>query len=151
MLDWRDLYSHVFVHDPVRRIVLLETQEVAFYVTERIPGALGPPLARATAVCAIFTVAMLAGFRFGRVRWLEQRFKCLRGEGRRAIPPPRSAGALAIGILAQIVIVARAGGPAASIESANDAERALGQLRPVLPRRLRADRARRVGGVAYTS
>jgi oligosaccharide repeat unit polymerase len=120
LLEWRDLYSHFFPADPIRHIVLLETQEVAFYVTERIDGPIGPPLARATAICAIFTVAMLAGYRFGRVGWIERRLEGLTGRGAPRNAVAAIAGALAIGIAAQAVIVARAGGPTASIETAND-------------------------------
>ena len=119
LLEWRDLYSHFVGGDPIRRIVLLETQEVAFYVTGQLELPLGIAMARATAVCAVFVVALLVGYRLGVGRWIGRRFERLGARGAPGNPVAAIAASLAIGIVAQAAIIARAGGPAASLESAN--------------------------------
>jgi oligosaccharide repeat unit polymerase len=120
LLDWRDLYSSLLTADPIGRIVLLETQELAYYVTRRLEIPLGVGLARASAVAAIFVVSVLVGYRLVVGRWLARRLARVRGGGAPRNAPAAIAAALAIGIAAQTAIIARAGGPAASLESANE-------------------------------
>jgi len=119
LLEWRDLYSHFFGVDPIRRIVLLETQEVAAYVTDRLELPLGVAMARATAVCAVFTVALLAGYKLGVGRWIGRRLERIGTGGAPRNPLAAIVASLAIGLAAEVVIIARAGGPVASLESAN--------------------------------
>jgi hypothetical protein len=120
LLEWRDLYSGFQSPDPIRRIVLLETQEIANYVTTRLEIPLGVALARASGLAAVFVVAMLVGYRLGVGRWLAARLERVRGGGAPRNPVAAVATALAIGVAAQAAIVVRAGGPAASLETANE-------------------------------
>jgi oligosaccharide repeat unit polymerase len=118
-LGWRELYSHFFPEDPGRRLVLLEGQEVAAFVTHRLGGALQPAMTRAVGACALFLVTLLVGYRLELGAWLSRGVSRLRTRRR-----PRLGGAvglsLAIGLTAQALVVVRAGGPAESLKGAAD-------------------------------
>jgi oligosaccharide repeat unit polymerase len=120
ILEWRDLYSHFFPRDPVQSLVLLEGQEVALFVGQSLQEPLEPALARAIGACALFLVCMLAGYCFLGGELVGRRLSRL---GRRTAPRDVSwmvAISLAIGLAAQVAIIAKAGGPAASLRSASD-------------------------------
>jgi oligosaccharide repeat unit polymerase len=120
ILEWRDLYSHFFARDPVNSLVLLETQEVALFVGQRLDGSLETAIARALGACALFLVCLLVGYRFLGGAQLARR---LVGLGRRTAPRSVSvvvAISLAIGLAAQVAVIAKAGGPGASLESASE-------------------------------
>lgn len=119
-LGWRDLFSHYFPKDPVRRLSLLEGQEIALYVGERLQEPLDAALARAIGACALFVVFLLIGYRVGAGRWLSRRFQAIR-DTTTAINVPAAVGlSLAVGLAAQVAIIARAGGPGSALESASD-------------------------------
>ena len=125
-LEWRDLYSYFSPLDPVRRLTLLEGQEVARFVGERLDEPLETALARAMGACAVFLAVFLVGYRLGAGRWLARRLERL---GRRARPLNVSSAvglALAVGLAAQAVIIVQAGGPVASLKTASD-QTALGE------------------------
>jgi oligosaccharide repeat unit polymerase len=126
-LSWRDLYSHFFPRDPVQGLVLLEAQEVALYVGDRLRGPLEPALARSTGACALFLVMLLAGYRFGGGHRLARRLSALRGS-RTPINVRAAVGvSMAIGLVAQAAIIVHAGGPAASLKQASSKQSALSE------------------------
>jgi hypothetical protein len=119
-VEWRDLYSHFFPTDAVRGLVLLEGQEVALFVSDQVQEPLENALARAVAACALFLVMLVLGYRLGFGARLAAR---LSGVGPRPRPMNLRAAvgiSLAIGLTAHAVIIARAGGPVASLETASD-------------------------------
>jgi oligosaccharide repeat unit polymerase len=117
-LEWPDLYSHFFPKRGAAGLVLLENQEIANYVTERLGEPLEPALTRAIGACAMFLSLFCVGYAlpFGeRLRRRVARF----GERAPQINLRVAvASALAIGFAAQLAIVVRAGGPAASLRRA---------------------------------
>jgi oligosaccharide repeat unit polymerase len=118
IVDWLDLYSYFFPKDPVDSLVLLEGQEVAFFVGRRLEEPIETALARALGACALFLLMALLGYRLVFGRRLAARFARL-AERRPAINVRAAVGiSLVIGLAAQATIIARAGGPAASLESA---------------------------------
>ena len=62
---WRDLYSAFSPSDPIDRMVLLDGQEMARFVSERLQEPIDSAFARATGACALFLVALLIGYRLG--------------------------------------------------------------------------------------
>ena len=119
ILEWRDLYSHFFPTDPVRRLVLLEGQEVALFVGDRITGSLEEALARSIGACALFLVMLLVGYGLGIRGRLGRRLSSVR-LGQAPINLRAAVGlSLGIGLAAQAAIIARAGGPAAALEKAD--------------------------------
>jgi len=120
ILEWRELYSHFPARDPVNRLVLLETQEVARFVGEQLDESLEAALARAIGACALFVVCLLVGYRFLAGDWLGRRLSRLGRHMRPVRLFPMIALSLGIGLAAQVAIIAKAGGPAASLESASD-------------------------------
>jgi oligosaccharide repeat unit polymerase len=119
-IEWQDLYSYFPSLDPVRRLTLLEGQEVARFVGERVEEPLATALARALAACAVFLAVLLLGYRLGAGTWLARRLEQLGSRARPMNPNVAIGCALAIGLVAQVLIVVRAGGPAASLEAASD-------------------------------
>jgi oligosaccharide repeat unit polymerase len=118
ILEWRDLYSHFFPHDPVRRLVLLEAQEVALFVGDRITGSLEDAFARSIGACALFLVMLLVGYWLGIRARLGRRLSGLR-MGQAPINLRAAVGlSLGIGLAAQVAIIVRAGGPGAALEKA---------------------------------
>ena len=61
-LSWPDLYSHYFPRRGAVGLVLLENQEVAFFVTNRLGERLEPALTRAMGVCALFLLLFCVGY-----------------------------------------------------------------------------------------
>jgi oligosaccharide repeat unit polymerase len=126
ILEWRDLYSGFFAKDPVASLVLLESQEVALYVG-RLDEPLEPAMAKALGVCALFLVTLLIGYFAGLSRPLESWLSKL-GRSREVINLRVAVGlSLALGLAAQVAIIARAGGPAASLEKASNEQAALSE------------------------
>jgi oligosaccharide repeat unit polymerase len=125
ILEWRDLYSHFFPTDPVRRLVLLEGQEIALFIGGRVTEPLEHTLARSIGACALFLVMLLVGYRLRLGRALADRLAGGR-LGEAAINLRAAVGiALGIGLAAQVLIIARAGGPGAALEKASDQQAAL--------------------------
>jgi oligosaccharide repeat unit polymerase len=124
MLEWRDLYSHFVPSDPINGLVLLEGQEIALYVSDRLREPLEPAMARALGACALFVVLLLLGYRLAAGRWLGGRLSRLGTTGARVNVLLATGVSLVLGLAAQAAIIARAGGPAASLESASE-QRAL--------------------------
>ena len=60
-----DLYSAFSPSDPIDRMVLLDGQEMARFVSERLQEPIDSAFARATGACALFLVALLIGYRLG--------------------------------------------------------------------------------------
>jgi len=119
ILEWRDLYSHFFPRDPIRRLVLLEAQEVSLFVGDRITGSLEHALARSIGACALFLVMLLAGYWLGARAGLGRRLAGIRlGQG--PINLHAAIGvSLGVGLAAQVAIIARAGGPGAALKKAD--------------------------------
>ncbi|MEA2378888.1 MAG: hypothetical protein QOD13_2795 [Thermoleophilaceae bacterium] len=117
-VDWRDLYSYFRPRTEVGDLVLLEGQEVALFVSQRLGEPLATALGRASGACALFLVLLLAGYRLGVTLGLGRRLGTLR-PGRPINQAAAIGLALAIGFAAQAAIVIRAGGPVQSIETAN--------------------------------
>jgi oligosaccharide repeat unit polymerase len=126
ILEWKDLYSPFFAKDLITDMVLLETQEVAVYVG-RLDEPLEQAMARALGACALFFALFLAGYLLAPARGLASRLSRI-GRSRDVINLRAAIGvSLAIGLIAQVVIIARAGGPAASLEQASTEQTALSQ------------------------
>jgi hypothetical protein len=119
-LDWRDLYSYFSPTDPLRRLVLLEGQEVARFVGERIEEPLENAMTRALGACSLFLVALLVGYRLPFGAWLGRRLAAVRRGSVRVNTRAAIAVSLVLGLLAQGAIIARAGGPAASLKGTSD-------------------------------
>ncbi|MEA2331510.1 MAG: O-antigen polysaccharide polymerase Wzy [Thermoleophilaceae bacterium] len=119
-LGWRDLYSHFAPDKGPVGLVLLENQEIALFVTQRLREPLEPALTRAIGATALFLVLFAAGYLLPAGRRLAGRLA--RAHGPRAGISVRTAvaAALAIGFAAQAAIIARAGGPGPSLRSANE-------------------------------
>ena len=149
ILEWRDLYSHFFPTDPVRRLVLLEGQEISLFIGDRVTEPLEDTLARSIGACALFLVMLLVGYRLGLGARLARRLEGVRSR-QGAINLRAAVGiSLAIGLVAQVVIIGRAGGPSGCPGAGlQQADRPVGQLRPLLPQRLRLRRRAALGGVA---
>jgi oligosaccharide repeat unit polymerase len=125
ILEWRDLYSHFFPTDPVRRLVLLEGQEISLFVGDRVTEPLEDTLARSIGACALFLVMVLVGYRLGLGALLARRLEGVRSS-QGAINLRAAVGiSLAIGLVAQVVIIGRAGGPSAALEQASSKQTAL--------------------------
>jgi oligosaccharide repeat unit polymerase len=119
ILEWRDLYSHFFPRDPIMRLVLLEGQEVALFVGDRVTGSLEDALARSIGACALFLVMLLVGYKLGLGARLGRRLSGVR-LGQAPINLRAAIGvSLGIGLAAQVAIIARAGGPKAALEKAD--------------------------------
>lgn len=118
-VDWPDLYSYFAPLDPVDRLVLLDGQEVARFVGERLQEPLDTALARASGACAMFLVLLALGYRLGLGERLAGRLSRLRG-ARAPNLVPAIALSLLIGLGAQLAIVVRVGGPAGSFERASE-------------------------------
>jgi oligosaccharide repeat unit polymerase len=119
ILEWRDLYSHFFPRDAVRRLVLLETQEVSLFVGDRITGSLEHALARSIGACALFLVMLLVGYWLGVRARLGRRLSALR-LGQAPINLRAAIGvSLGVGLAAQTAIIARAGGPSEALKKAD--------------------------------
>ena len=116
-LSWESLYSYLLTMDPVQTLTLLEAQELALYVTERLQDPLDSALARAQGACALFLVALLAGYWLaGRVP-LRSALASLNGPS--VLNERAAIGiSLAVGLAAQTALIVRAGGPAAALEGA---------------------------------
>jgi oligosaccharide repeat unit polymerase len=116
-LDWPDLFSHFFPENGARGLVLLANQEIAFYVTERLRGSLETALTTALGACALFLLMAFIGYLLPLGGRLSRSIVGI-GEKRAAINLRVAAGtSLLIGFVAQIAIIARAGGPAESLRS----------------------------------
>jgi oligosaccharide repeat unit polymerase len=125
ILEWRDLYSHFFPTDPVRRLVLLEGQEVALFIGDRVTEPLEHTLARSIGACALFLVMLLLGYRLGIGSRFARRLSNVR-LGQAPINLRAAIGvSLAVGLVAQVAIIVRAGGPSAALEKASDQQAAL--------------------------
>lgn len=122
LVEAGELDTYVSSGDPIRRLVLLEGQELARFVVERVDEPLDAALARGLGACAVFLVLLLAGYLLGPGRALARRLARLATRSRPAAVPRALAIALALGLAAQAIIVARVGGPAASLRSAADQE-----------------------------
>lgn len=119
-LGWRDLYSHFHPDHGAPALVLLENQEIAFYVTERLREPLETALTRAMGACAVFLVVLCVGYLLPVGGRLAGRLEGL-GRRRPTINLRAAVGAsLLVGFAAQAAIIARAGGPAESLRSAAD-------------------------------
>jgi oligosaccharide repeat unit polymerase len=118
-VGWRDLYSFFDPPPGSAGLVLLENQEIARWVTERLQEPLQPALTRALAAAAVFMVLFLVGYRLKLGDRFALRFSRLHGP---ALLDLRLAvgGSLVLGLGAMTAIIARAGGPAASLEKAAD-------------------------------
>lgn len=119
MLEWQDLYSFFAPRDRLNTLLLLEGQEMANFVTRKLDEPLENALTRALGACALFIVLLLAGYGLAARASFGRRLATLR---RRAAPINVQAAvgiSLVIGLGAQVAIIARAGGPAASLESAS--------------------------------
>jgi oligosaccharide repeat unit polymerase len=118
-VDWRDLYSHFYPARGANGLVLLENQEIALYVTDRLREPLEPAFTRAIGACAVFLFAVSVGYVLPVARRLRSAVAHL-GARRQDLNLPIAVSlSLAVGFAAQATIIARAGGPAASLESAN--------------------------------
>jgi oligosaccharide repeat unit polymerase len=120
ILEWRDLYSYFSPTDPIRRLVLLEGQEVARFVGERIDEPLENAMTRSLGACALFLVALLLGYRLPIGAWIARRLEGLRRGQVELNAKVAIALSLAIGLIAQAAIIARAGGPSASLKGTSD-------------------------------
>ncbi len=119
-LSWPDLYSYFFPRDPGRRLVLLDGQEVAAFVTDRLQGPFEPAVTRAIGACTLFLVVLLLGYRLEAGERAAQTISRLRGQAAPPNLPAAVAIPLFIGIAAQVAIIARAGGPGESLKNAAD-------------------------------
>ncbi len=117
-LGWEDLFSYLYTRDSLESLTLLETQEIALYVSGRLREPLETTFARAQGACALFLAALLVGY--WMARWVPLRQKLAGLGGRTSVINERAAiaCALAIGVAAQAAIIARAGGPIAALETA---------------------------------
>lgn len=119
-LGWRDLYSHLSPDQGAPALVLLENQEIAFYVTTELNESLEAALTRAIGVCALFLVMLCVGYLLPFGGRLAGRLDGL-GQRRPEINLRVAVGvSLLVGFAAQVAIIARAGGPAASLRGAAD-------------------------------
>jgi oligosaccharide repeat unit polymerase len=119
-IEWRDLYSYFPPVDPIRRLVLLEGQEIALFVGERVEEPLETAFARALGACALFLVTLLLGYRLPLGARVARYVGGLRGRRGPMNLTPAIGVSLTIGLIANATIIARAGGPAASLETASD-------------------------------
>jgi oligosaccharide repeat unit polymerase len=119
---WRDLYSAFSPTDPIDRLVLLDGQEMAFFVSERLREPIDDAFARASGACALFLVALLLGYRLGLGGVAARRLATLGGPARPLNLPATIGGSLLIGLAASAVIIVRSDGPAASFENASQQE-----------------------------
>ena len=117
-IGWRDLYSAFSPSDPVDKLVLLDSAEMAFFVSDRLREPLDDAFARATGACALFLIALLVGYRLGFGAVLARRVAALRGPAGELNLTAAIAGSMAIGLAAQALIVARSDGPAETFENA---------------------------------
>jgi oligosaccharide repeat unit polymerase len=120
MLEWRDLYSYFSPADPIQRLVLLEGQEVARFVQERIEEPLENAMTRSLGACALFLVLLLVGYRLPLGAWLARRLETVRRSPIELNTRAAVALSLGLGLLAQAAIIARAGGPSASLKGTSD-------------------------------
>ena len=115
-----DLVSYLHSTSTLDRLLHVENQEVSAWATVKLRAPLEPALTRAIGACALFLVVFLVGYCLGfgerAARWLS-----VRGRERPRIDVRLAVGAsLAIAVAAEIVVVARAGGPVESIKTAAD-------------------------------
>jgi oligosaccharide repeat unit polymerase len=113
-----DLLSYYHSTDTLDRLLHVESQEVAAWVTFKLNAPLGPALTRAIGACALFLVLFLVGYCLGvgerAARWLSRR-----GRQMPQIDVRMAVGAsLAIAVVAEAVVVARAGGPSEALKDA---------------------------------
>jgi oligosaccharide repeat unit polymerase len=123
-----DLFSYFHSSSSLDHLVNLENQEVARFVTMELDVSLESALARATGACALFLVLFVLGYSLG---WGERAATWLSRRGRRGRTiDVRFAvvASLAIGIAAEMAMIARAGGPAESLSKAADQEALGGSL-----------------------
>jgi oligosaccharide repeat unit polymerase len=119
-LDWPDLYSHYFPFKGAAGLVLLENQEIAYFVTNSLGEPLEPAFTRAMGACALFLSLFCLGYVLPVGARLRERISRL-GERRPAMNLRAAVTiALAIGLAAQVAIIARAGGPGASLRRSVD-------------------------------
>ena len=119
-VEWRDLYSYFFPEDAVQSLTLLEGQEVARYVDQRLDEPLKTALARGVGACALFIVLLLVGYRLGIGGRFAGGLARVRTTARSIHPTRAIVVSLTIGLGAQMAVIARAGGPKASLEQASD-------------------------------
>jgi oligosaccharide repeat unit polymerase len=119
MLEWQDLYSFFPPRDPLNSLLLLEGQEMANFVGKRLTEPLENAITRALGACALFIVLLLAGYALAVRRSLGRRLATLRGRVAPINLQAAIGGSLLVGLGAQTAVIARAGGPAASLESAS--------------------------------
>jgi oligosaccharide repeat unit polymerase len=118
-LGWRDLYSYVFLTDPLGSLVRLDGQEMADFVSSRLREPIDSAFARASGACALFLVALLVGYQVGLGRRLAERLSRLRGP-RRPVNAPAAIGlSLLVGLGASAAIIIRGKGPASAFENAS--------------------------------
>jgi oligosaccharide repeat unit polymerase len=117
-LGWKSLFSYLYTRDSVESLILLETQELALFVSERLQEPLETAFARAQGACALFLGALLAGY--WASRWVPFQGRLARMGGHSSSINERAAiaCALAIGVAAQAAIIVRAGGPVAALQTA---------------------------------
>ena len=119
-LGWPDLYSHFFPLRGAAGLVLLENQEVAYFVTNRLDEPLETALTRAMGACAVFLALFCAGYFLPGGARLRERISRV-GVRRPGINLRAAVAiALAIGLAAQVAIIARAGGPTTSLRRSVD-------------------------------
>jgi hypothetical protein len=115
-----DLYSYFPPESSLDDLLYIENQEVARFVVIKMQHPLGPALTRAVAASTLFLTLFVAGYASG---WLKQQRGRLAALGRRSPPVnvrAAVAGALALGIAAELVVIGRAGGPADALRGAAD-------------------------------
>jgi oligosaccharide repeat unit polymerase len=118
-VGWRDLYSYVFLTDPVGSLVRLDGQEMANFVSSRLQEPIDSAFARASGACALFFVALLVGYQLGLGRKLGERLSRLTGP-RRPFNAPAAIGlSLVLGLGASTAIIVRGKGPASAFENAS--------------------------------
>ena len=118
-LGWRDLYSYLQPGTGPVGLVLLENQEIALFVTDRLREPLEPAVTRAIGACALFLVVVSLAYLFPVGRRVGARLALIGGPRRAGNLQGAIAASLAIGFASQAAIIARAGGAGDSLRSAN--------------------------------
>jgi oligosaccharide repeat unit polymerase len=115
-----DLLSYVPPTSSLDDLLHLENQEVARFVGLRTGHSLESVLTRATAACALFAVVFVVGYGLGWFRGLADRLASL-GRSTDRLDVRWAVGlSLVIGVAAEIVVLAQAGGPADALRGAAD-------------------------------
>lgn len=109
-----DLYSWFGTPSAVNMLLALDNQEIARFVTTKLAEPLEPAMTRAVAATTVFMGAVTIGYYLPLGRRAGRRLSRLGRNTDRAGLDATVVACLALGLVGQIAVLARAGGPSAA-------------------------------------